>query len=151
MKKVFAPFFFKIFFRSLLKFHALIFVQGREFTRPGEIFFRPPGRTNILTFHFSFLLLELLNVNPYKSLIHYSSSLWWHRDRWYFARKACLSSLGSKKFISDNNHTHIFYFHHEKWFLKSKKKMEMRPTGWVFIFVHLAQRSHNYLHFFFSA
>ena len=49
--------------------------------RPGEIFFRSPGRTNILAFHFSILPLELLNVNHYKSLFvmhrgHYCLYYW---------------------------------------------------------------------------
>ena len=53
-------------------------------------FFRSPGRTNILASHFSILPLELLNVNPYKSLFIM------HRGRYclYIARTACQSILG---------------------------------------------------------
>ena len=50
------------------KFFAFISIRPKRNVStgpPGEIFFRSPGRTNVLAYNFSILLLELLNDEPH--------------------------------------------------------------------------------------
>ena len=64
-------------------------------------FFRSPGRTNTVTFHFSILLPELLNIIPHYAL---SSLLLLFRQEGF-------SVFSREDFsFSDKDHTHIYMF-----------------------------------------